>query len=96
MESDWTDDIIRHKAKVILLTDDEGGPANWMAALACGAASWTRALLDHPNEPLTMRLNRTGNITRIAGEQELRARRDQLLTGRIVRNKKSRGDESRS
>jgi len=66
IESDWTDDILKHKARIILLTDDDGGPIHWMAALSCGFASWNRALLDHPGEPLTIRLNRSGHVTKIA------------------------------
>jgi hypothetical protein len=88
MESDWTEDIIACKAKIILLTDDDGGPVNWMAALLVGQAAWTRVLLDHPAEPVTMRVSKSGAVTKVSGEQELRKRRDQLLTSRIIRDKR--------
>lgn len=95
MESDWTEDIITQKAKIILLTDDDGGPVNWMAALLVGHPAWTRVLLDHPAEPVTMRISKSGTVTKVAGEQELRRRRDQLLTSRIVREKRQGISERR-
>lgn len=89
MESVWTDDLITHKAKVILLTDDAGGPIHWAAALICSRSSWVRVLLDHPDEAVIIRLTRTGAIKKVVGDQELRHRRDQLLTVRIVQAKRS-------
>lgn len=88
MESDWTEDIITNKAKVMLLTDNDGGPIHWAAALIAGEATWRRALLDNLGVPLVLRINRAGTITKLIGEVELRERRDHLLTAKIVRAKK--------
>lgn len=88
MESVWTEEIITHKAKIILLTDDNGGPIHWAAALICSKGAWVRVLLDHPNEPVTIRLTRIGTIKKVAGDKELRERRDHLLTTRIVQAKR--------
>jgi hypothetical protein len=89
MEAEWIDEIIAHKAQVIRLTDDEGGPIHWAAALISGETSWRRALLDNLSTPLVIRINRAGAIIKITGEVALRERRDQLMTARIVRDKKS-------
>ena len=88
METEWIDDIIRCKAKVILLTDDHGGPIHWTAALVCSETRWRRVLLDNPNAPVSIRIDRTGNITKIAGASDLVQRRDHLLTASIVRAKR--------
>lgn len=88
MESEWIEDIIQHKARVIRLTDDDGGPIHWAAALICSKSKWSRVLLDQPNTPVIIRVERSGIITRIVGEADLLKRRDQLLTASIVRGKK--------
>jgi hypothetical protein len=88
MESEWIEDIILYKAKVMLLTDEQGGPIHWAAALIVGEQSWRRALLDNPAGPLVIRISKAGVITKLTGEEELRSRRDHLLTARIVRAKK--------
>jgi len=88
MESDWTEDVITNRAKIILLTDDNGGPIHWTAALLAGQAGWTRILLNYPTEPLTSRINRSGAVTKLAGEDALLTRRDQILTSIIVRHKR--------
>jgi hypothetical protein len=88
MESDWTDDIILHRAKVLLLADEDGGPIHWAAALLCGQAAWTRVLLDHPRSPVTIRVDRAGHVRKVVGETDLRQRRDQLVTSRIARAKR--------
>jgi len=88
MESDWTEEIIIHQAKVMLLTDDAGGPIHWAAALISGESSWRRVLLDNLTEPVVVRINRAGTITKLTGKDDLRQRRDRLLTSRIVRAKK--------
>lgn len=89
MEAVWTDDIISHKAKVILLTDEDGGPIHWASALIVGQSAWERVLLDHLSEPVTIKLNKFGSVTKIAGEAELRKRRDALLTVRITQAKRA-------
>jgi hypothetical protein len=89
MEAVWTDDIISHKAKVILLTDQDGGPIHWASALIVGRSAWERVLLDHLKEPVTIKLNKFGSVTKIAGEEELRKRHDELLTVRITQAKKT-------
>ena len=88
MESEWIEDIIRYSAKVVLLTDQDGGPIHWAAALVAGEQGWRRALLDNPAGPLVIRINKAGQITKLTGEADLRSRRDHLLTVRIVRAKK--------
>lgn len=60
MESDWIEDIILNKARVILLTDDDGGPIHWASALICSESRWSRVLLDHPGVPITIRVERAG------------------------------------
>jgi hypothetical protein len=92
MESVWTEEIITHKAKIIVLTDEEGGPLHWAAALICSRSTWTRVLLDHPNDPVTIRITQAGTIKKVTGAEELRKRRDQLLTTRIVQAKRSGED----
>lgn len=72
----------------MLLTDDRGGPIHWAAALIAGEASWRRVFLDNPFAPTVVRINRTGTMTKITTEAELRGRRQQLTTARIVRSKK--------
>jgi hypothetical protein len=89
MESDWTEEIIRHRAKVIMLTDQEGGPMHWASAIVCGQVAWERVLLNHPNEPVIIKINRSGAVQNIAGEKELIERRDHLLTVKITQAKKS-------
>jgi predicted nuclease of predicted toxin-antitoxin system len=89
MESDWTEEIIQNKAKVIMLTDQEGGPMNWASAIVCGELAWERVLLNHPNEPVIIKINRSGAVQNIAGEKELIERRDHLLTIKITQAKKS-------
>lgn len=89
MEALWIEDMIRHQAQVILLSDESSGPIHWAADLIAGQAAWQRVLLDHPGQPVTIKLARSGTVTSVAGELELRARRDRLLTARIVQYKKS-------
>lgn len=88
MESVWTDDIVTHRAKVILLTDGEGGPIHWASALVAGENGWRRALLDNLTEPLVIKISPSGTITRFVGPNELRTHRDHLMTARIVRAKR--------
>ena len=47
MESVWTEDMIAHRAQVILLTDDEGGP------IYCGLNRWASGLGARVVEPST-------------------------------------------
>ena len=89
MEAVWTDDIIFHKAKIILLTDEDGGPIHWASAIIVGQSAWERVLLDHLKEPVTIKLNKFGSVTKIAGEEDLRKRRDVLLTVRITQAKRA-------
>ena len=72
-----------------MLLDDQSGPVHWASAIICGQAAWERALLNHQNEPLIIKINRAGTIQKIAGNDDLIARRDQLLTLKIVRAKRS-------
>lgn len=88
MESDWIEDIVKHKAKIIILTDDEGGPIHWTSALVSSEKRWRRILLDHPDDPITIRIERSGNITKVAGAEELLQRRDRLLTINITKSKR--------
>lgn len=90
METDWTEEIIAHKSRIILLTDEEGGPIHWAAALICGQVTWERALLDHPHKPMIVRINRAGQLINIAGEVDLRDRRDHVLTARVSRQRRHR------
>jgi len=46
-------------------------------------------LLDHLKEPVTIKLNKFGSVTKIAGEEDLRKRRDVLLTVRITQAKRA-------
>jgi hypothetical protein len=89
MEAEWVEDIIMNRAKVLLLTDECGGPIHWASALICGQSAWTRVLLDHHGEPLTMRVNRNGSVTKVTGEKELRERSDALFQSNVVRAKRS-------
>ena len=89
METEWVGDIIRHCAKVILLTDDAGGPMNWASAMICSYDSWSRILLDHPKEPVTIRVGRTGKISKLSGSKELTSRKKKIETSRIIRAKRS-------
>jgi hypothetical protein len=88
MESVWTEDIVAHSAKVILLTDEHGGPIHWASALIAGEDSWRRALLDHLKDPIVIKINRKGTIIKFVGPEELRIHCDHLMTARIVRAKK--------
>ena len=40
-------------------------------------------------EPVTIKLNKFGSVTKIAGEEDLRKRRDVLLTVRITQAKRA-------
>ena len=88
IERDWVDVIIKHRARVILLTDSQGGITELAAALICARDACERTLLDNPMGPLIIRVNKTGTISKIRGETELRSRRDKLLTTNIVRAKR--------
>jgi hypothetical protein len=88
METEWIDEIIRCNAKIILLTDDEGGPIHWASALICSRTRWTRALLDNHNKPVAIRIDGSGMITKVVGQQELMDRRECLLTARMARSKR--------
>lgn len=88
METEWIEDIVDHNAKVILLTDDSGGPIHWASALICGEAAWVRVLLNYPREPLTIKINRSGLVAKVTGEEELRRRCAKLLQAKIVRAKR--------
>jgi len=89
MERDWIEDIIECKAKVLFLSDKEGGIMHWTAALMCSRKAWERAFLDHPNEPMLIRITNSGGITKITGEADLRKRRTKLMTTKISRAKKA-------
>jgi hypothetical protein len=88
MESVWTDDIVAFSAKVILLMDEDGGPIHWASALVAGENGWRRALLDNLVEPVVIKIGRTGTIIKLVGPEELRKRRDHIMTAKIVRAKK--------
>jgi hypothetical protein len=87
---DGLDDIIAHRARVIFITDQQGGPTHWAAALICSARAWNKVLLDNPLGPLTISINCDGAIKKVTGEEELRQRRNKLLTAKLSRGKRQR------
>ena len=87
---DGLEDIISNRARVIFITDQDGGPVHWASALICSARHWERELLNNPMGPLTISVNRDGSIRKVAGEDELRKRRNRLLTGKLARGKRHR------
>jgi len=89
MESAWTDEMIVSRARVILLTADDGGPIDWLSALVVSKNAWQRALLDHPGEPLVIKIARSGKVESIVGADDLKKRRNQLLTVRITKAKQA-------
>jgi hypothetical protein len=88
MESEWIEDIIAHKARVILLTDGYGNVMNWAASLIASEKVWHRALLDHPFGPLVIRINREG-VQRIDYAESLSKLCQRRKTARIVRSKRN-------
>jgi hypothetical protein len=89
METVWMDDLIRHKAKVILLIDQDSGPIHWAVALIAGQSAWERALLDHPNDALIIKLSRSGKVKDIVSEEELKQRLDDIMTVKITQAKQA-------
>ena len=45
------DDIISNRARVIFITDQQGGPVHWASALICSQKHWERVLLNNPMGP---------------------------------------------
>jgi predicted nuclease of predicted toxin-antitoxin system len=88
MESDELEYIIEHRARVIFLDDQEGGPVSWAAALICAESAYERVLLSNPSGPLTIHVSRIGTIRAVTGEEELRRRCDRIQTAHITRRKR--------
>ena len=88
MEREWIGTVISAKARMVLLTDGTGGIASLAAAFICAHPSIERILLDNPQGPLVIKVNRSGDITKIRGESELTARWNHLFQAAVVRSKK--------
>jgi hypothetical protein len=88
MEREWIDDIIRLKARIVLLADPTGNITQLGAALICARKRVERILLDNLHGPLIIKITEAGHTITLKGDAELRARRDKFLTARIVRAKR--------
>jgi len=88
LEAEWIEEIVAHKAKVIVLTDRQGNVVHWASALIASAPVWNRALLNHPMGPVVIRINRQG-VRKVEGEAELQKLCERQKTARIVRAKRS-------
>jgi hypothetical protein len=88
MEREWIGSIIAARARMILLTDGTGGIANLAAALICAHDRIQKILLDNPEGPLIIKVNRHGDVSRIRGEAELKERYRRLFQAALVRSKK--------
>jgi len=88
MEREWIGNVIAIRARMVLLTDGSGGIANLAAALICAHPAIERLLLDNPEGPLIIKVNRSGVVTRIRGEVELQNRWNHLFQAAMVRAKK--------
>jgi len=82
------EDIISNRARVIFITDQEGGPVHWAAALICSEIHWHKILLDNPMGPLTISVDREGKVKKVTGKSELLLRRDRLLTSKMARRRR--------
>jgi len=89
MEREWIGSVISAKARMILLTDGEGGIVHLAAALICAHDVIERLLLDNPTGPLIIKVNSHGDVTKIRGDAELRKRWDQLFQASVIRAKRS-------
>jgi hypothetical protein len=88
IEKESIDFICRYEARIIILTDTEGGLPNWAAAVICSHDACTRIFLNQPSGPVIIKVNRSGAITKFRGEEEIKKRRDQILTASIARAKR--------
>lgn len=92
MEDDWIQAIIEKRARVIRVREPEeedgANVTRVAAAIICSNQACHKILLENLNGPLVIRVNSTGEITKVLREQELRAHSNRLLTGRIVRGKR--------
>ncbi len=89
------DDIVFHKAKIMIITDNKHGAFHWAAAITCSAEAWRRVFLTHLQDPTIVKLGATGAISKTIGAGELVKRRDEILTFRIARAKRG-GSSQRS
>ncbi len=88
MEREWIGTVIATKARMVLLTDGTGGITNLAAALICAHPAIERILLDTPDGPLIIKVNRSGDVTKIRGEVELQERWKHLFQAAMVRSKR--------
>jgi hypothetical protein len=88
LESEWIEEIITHKARVLVLTDGQGNVVHWAAALISSAKVWERALLNHLIGPLIIKINRQG-VSGIEDEGQLTKLCQRLKTAKIMRAKRS-------
>jgi hypothetical protein len=90
MVSDELDHIIKHRARVIFLDDQHGGPVTWAASLICGHIAYERVLLSNPKGPLTIHLTCEGKVRETVGEAELRRKFQRLSAKNVIREKRHR------
>ena len=90
MDSDELDQIIEHRARVIFLEDQYGGPTSWAAALICSHIAYERELLNYPKGPLTIYITCEGKVRETLGEEELRRKLQNITTKKIIRVKRHR------
>ena len=88
MEREWIGTVITAKARMVLLTDGTGGITNLAAALICAHPAIEKILLDNPDGPMIIKVNRSGDVTKIRGEVELLERWNHLFQAAIVRAKR--------
>ena len=87
IERDYLDAICESQSRIIVLTDNQSGYAQWAAAII---ASLDRVLdiLAASNGPMLIRLSRHAGITRVRDGAALETRRTQAQTNKIVRVKR--------
>jgi hypothetical protein len=87
LAKDYIDVIIKSKAKVVLLADNNSGRVLWSAALVVG--QWGIHQVVHADEgPVIMSVTRSGNVVRIRRKIDLDAESAELRTQAITRAKK--------
>lgn len=86
LEKDHLEAICTSRAKMVILTDNNSGYAQWGAALITGLERISAHMLG--TGPMIVRVSRSGMITKLREAAELEQRRIGIQTSRISRRKR--------
>jgi hypothetical protein len=90
MESDFIEEIVRFRARVLALQMPAGNVYRMHAAVTASSHKWERILLSNPVGPLVIRIREDGSIGLVRKEAELREILDRVLTARKASQKRHR------